>query len=174
MSKPPKVLILVDDGYHELELFYPWYRFLEEGYECDIASSQIKPVNGKRGKTVTPSISYNDVNIDDYCILVIPGGHAPEIIRLDEKALYIVREFFRLDKLVACICHGGQILVSARVLKDRKGTCYVSIKDDLIAAGMEYIDEPVVVDRNFISSRQPSDLPFFVKEIMKNHIKNII
>jgi len=162
-----KVLLLADEGYHELELFYPWYRFIEEGIECDIASSQIKPITGKRGKVIIPTLAYDNVNIDDYQALIIPGGHSPEIIRQDEKALKIVRGFFHCNKIVGCICHGGQILVSAGVLKGKKGTCYRSIKDDLIAAGMKYIDEPVVVDGNLITSRQPSDLPSFTKELVR-------
>jgi protease I len=108
-----------------------------------------------------------DVNPDEYDFLVLPGGKAPSAVRQEEAALDIARAFFERGKPVAAICHGPQILVSAGLLRNRHATCYRSVAEELKKAGALYDDKEFVVDGNLITSREPSDLPAFMREIGK-------
>ncbi|MBN1134295.1 MAG: DJ-1/PfpI/YhbO family deglycase/protease [Methanosarcinaceae archaeon] len=112
-------------------------------------------------------ISIDDVIPSEFDILVLPGGKAPEKIRLEHKALEIARHFFNNDKTVAAICHGAQTLISAGLLKERRATCYIAIRDDLKLAGATYEDREVVVDGNLVTSRHPADLYAFGRELVK-------
>lgn len=125
------------------------------------------PITGKQGYEINADIAFKDVNPADYDILVISGGKGPEKMRLDKDALEIVKHFFRENKPVAAICHGPQVLVSAGVIKGRKATCWIGIRDDIIAAGAFYEDNEVVVDGNLVSSRNPGDLFAFGREMIK-------
>jgi protease I len=125
------------------------------------------PITGKHGYEINADIAFKDVNPADYDILVISGGKGPEKMRLDKDALEIVKHFFREKKPVAAICHGPQVLVSAGVIKGRKATCWIGIRDDIIAAGAFYEDNEVVVDGNLVSSRNPGDLFAFGREMIK-------
>ncbi len=125
------------------------------------------PITGKHGYEINADVAFKDVNPADYKILVISGGKGPEKMRLDKDALEITRYFFKENKPVAAICHGPQVLVSAGVIKGRKATCWLGIRDDIIAAGALYEDCEVVVDGNLISSRSPHDLYAFGREMIK-------
>lgn len=162
-----KALILSDNDFEDREVFYPYYRLLEGGIEVFLASSEEKEIRGKYGIMVKPDLAFEDVKPEDFDVLVIPGGKAPEKVRLNKDALKIVKHFFELRKPVAAICHGPQVLISAGVIKGRRATCFVSVRDDLIAAGARYEDLSVVVDGNLITSRAPPDLPDFARELMK-------
>jgi protease I len=109
----------------------------------------------------------DEVNPDEYTILVLPGGAAPAAVRKEPKALDIARNFFARSKPVAAICHGPQILISAGLLQGRRATCYISVADELKEAGALYEDREVVVDANLVTSREPADLPAFMRETMK-------
>ncbi|WP_338601941.1 type 1 glutamine amidotransferase domain-containing protein [Sulfolobus tengchongensis] len=166
--EPKKVLFLVGEEFEDIELLYPFYRVMEEGFKPVIAWKEANSkVTGKHGYTVVSDISFKDVRPEDYVALVIPGGRGPEHIRTLEEVKNITRKFFELKKPVAAICHGPQILISANLVKGRKLTSVASIKDDVIAAGGMYIDDSVVVDENLISSRVPSDLPQFASTLIK-------
>jgi protease I len=162
-----KALIISGDLFEDTELLVPWYRLLEENIEVDIASIQAGVITGKHGYTVTAGFSLEAVVADYYDLLVLPGGKAPAELRTQEPLLEIVRHFFEKDKTVAAICHGPQILVSAGVLAGRKATCYQGVAEEVKDAGAEYQDVEVVVDTNLITSRIPSDLPAFCRELMK-------
>jgi protease I len=162
-----KALIISADGYEDSELLVPYYRFLEEGIEADIASMTKGPIKGKHGYEVEVTRTLTDVAPDDYDILVLPGGRAPGVVRKERTAQEIAQEFFRKAKPVAAICHGPQILISAGLLEGKRATCYRSVADELKASGALYEDKPVVVDGNLVTSRQPSDLPAFMREVMK-------
>ena len=165
---PGKVLFLVGEEYEDIELLYPFYRVIEEGFTPVIAWKEARAkVTGKHGYTVVSDLSFREVRVEDYIALVIPGGRGPERIRNIPEVKEITRKFFEQRKPVAAICHGPQVLISAGVIRGRKGTSYESIKDDVIAAGGEYIDAPVVEDQNLISSRHPGDLPFFAASLVK-------
>lgn len=139
----------------------------EEGISTHVASMKKGPIKGKQGYEINADIAFKDVNPANYDILVISGGKGPEKMRLDKDALEITRHFFKENKPVAAICHGPQVLISAGVIKGRKATCWIGIRDDIIAAGALYEDSEVVVDGNLVSSRSPSDLYAFGREMIK-------
>ena len=163
----PKALIMTADGFEDIEVLYPYYRLLEAGFEVIIAAPQAGEIKGKVGYRIKADKSFSEVNPEEYDVLVIPGGRAPERVRLDPNALKIVRHFFENDKPVAVMCHGPQVLISAGVVKGRRLTSYWGVKDDVIVAGGEWVDEPVVVDGNLVSARYPPDIPFWMREFMK-------
>ncbi len=162
-----KALLISSDKYEDSELLVPYYRLLEEGIEVDLASMKKGPITGKHGYEVQATKTLSQVSADDYDILVLPGGRAPEAVRKEPKAVEIVRDFFLKGKPVAAICHGPQLLITAGLLKGRRATCYRTVVDELKAAGARYEDKEVVVDGNLVTSRQPSDLPAFMRETMK-------
>jgi len=162
-----KALIISADNFEDTELLFPYYRLKEEGIHVDIASINKGKIKGKHGYEVEIDKSLRDIRPDDYEILILPGGKAPEVIRREKEALHIARHFFEKNKPVAAICHGPQTLVSANLLKGRHATCYRTVADELRASGAVYEDREVVVDGNLITSRQPSDLPSFMREIIK-------
>ncbi|AQT70141.1 Putative cysteine protease YraA [Anaerohalosphaera lusitana] len=160
-----KALILVAGGVEDMEFYYPFYRLKEAGIPVDVAGPEKGKVHGKHGYPVDINESLSSIHADDYDLLILPGGKSPETVRLYSRALEVTRQMMEAGKCVAAICHGGQVLVSADVLKGRRATCYKAIRDDLKAAGATYVDEEVVVDGNLITSRVPDDLPAFFREI---------
>jgi protease I len=162
-----KALIISADRFEDLELFYPYYRLREQGLDVDVASPRGGRIEGIHGYTVEQTHPLDQIDPDAYSLVVIPGGRAPEKVRLSPHALAIVRHFTGRNKPVAAICHGAQVLISARVLPGRILTCWEGIRDDVIAAGGGYEDAEVVVDGNLVSSRRPADLPAFCREIIR-------
>jgi protease I len=162
-----KVLIVSADNFEDSELLVPYYRFLEEGYHVDVSSPQKGKITGKHGYEVEVTKTLQEVDPAEYDLLVLPGGKAPEVLRQDEKVLEVARYFFRRKLPVAAICHGPQILISADLLEGRHATCYRSVVDELKSAGALYENREVVVDGNLVTSRQPSDLPAFMRETLK-------
>jgi protease I len=133
----------------------------------DIVSVKKGTIGGKHGYKIHVDKILREIHPDEYDILILPGGKAPETIRRKEQALDIARHFFQKNKPVSAICHGPQTLISAGLLKDRHATCYKTVAQEMRAAGAVYEDKEVVVDKNLVASRQPSDLPFFMRETMK-------
>jgi protease I len=162
-----KALIISADDFEDSELLFPYYRFKEEGISVDIASMKTGGIKGKHGYEVDANKSLRDIKPDDYDFLFLPGGKAPEQIRKEESALKAAKYFFEHDKPVFAICHGPQTLISAGLLKGRRATCYKSVAGEMKEAGVLYEDSEVVLDGNLVTSRQPSDLPAFMREIMK-------
>jgi protease I len=162
-----KALIISADHFEDTELLVPYYRLKEAGFEVDVASISRGNINGKHGYEVRVDKALRDVHAKDYDLLVLPGGKAPAALRKEPAALEIVKEFFLGNKPVAAICHGPQILVTAGVLKGRRATCYHSVAEELKEAGALYEDSEVVVDGNLVTSRQPSDLPAFMRETIR-------
>ena len=163
-----KVAILIEDLYQVLEVWYPFLRLKEEGTTVQFIGTGSKDTYGsKEGYPAKVDASIDQVNPKDFDGVVIPGGFAPDILRRYEKIIQFVKQIHDDGKIVAAICHGGWLLVSAGIIKGRKATCFFAIKDDLIAAGADYVDEEVVVDGNIITSRKPEDLPVFVVEVIK-------
>src|SRR5438094_6586377 len=155
------ILAFVDDLYEDLELWYPRLRLEEAGYQTRLAGSEMKTFRGKNGYPATAEALLNDVKSADFIGLLIPGGFMPDKLRRDPKVLSLTREFCEQGKMVAFICHGGWIAISAKILKGKRATGSRGIKDDLENAGAIWADEPVVVDGNLISSRTPKDLAPF-------------
>ena len=163
-----KILMFVDELYEDLELWYPKIRLEEEGYEVIIAGvTKGKIYTGKHGYPCEAEASLDEIKAEDFDGLVIPGGFAPDKLRRIPKVLQLTNRIHKEGKLVAHICHAGWIPISARIMKGFKCTSTPGIKDDLINAGAIWVNEPVVIDRNMISSRGPKDLHLFCKEIIK-------
>jgi len=163
-----KALIISADNFEDSELLVPYYRLQEAGVEVTVASlCGGGSIKGKHGYEVVVDKTLDEVNPDDYAILVLPGGAAPAVVRKEPQAIEIARSFFASNKPVAAICHGPQILISAGLLQGRRATCYMSVADELKEAGALYEDREVVVDANLVTSRQPADLPAFMRETMK-------
>lgn len=168
-----KALIISADHFEDTELLVPYYRLKEAGFEVDVASISRGKINGKHGYEVGVDKALRDVQAKDYDILVLPGGKAPSELRKQPVALEIVKEFILGNKPIAAICHGPQILAAAGVLRGRHATCYHSVAEELKQAGALYEDSEVVVDGNLVTSRQPSDLPAFMRETIRMMAKDV-
>lgn len=162
-----KAAVLVEDNYQVLEVWYPYLRLREEGVNTVLVGPEKKEYKSKEGYPAEAELSIKEAKPEDFDILVIPGGYAPDILRRHAEVNKFVKNMFEADKVIACICHGGWVLVSAGILKGKTVTGFFAIKDDLINAGATYTDKEVVVDGNLITSRNPYDLPAFCKEIIK-------
>ncbi len=162
-----RALIISADNFEDTELLVPYYRLKEEGIHVDVASMKKGKIKGKHGYEVEVDKTLKEVDPNDYDILILPGGKAPELIRKEKDALEIAKDFFHKNKPVSAVCHGPQILISAGLLRGRHATCYKSVAKEMKDAGAIYKDEEVVIDGNLVTSRQPSDLPVFLREIMK-------
>lgn len=167
MQKDKTVLAFLDDVYEDLELWYPKLRLEEAGYAVKCAAPEIKTCTGKHGYPAQSDLLLKDAHSRDFCGLLVPGGFMPDKLRRDTKVLSLTREFFEQGKLVAFICHGGWIPISAKILKGKRATGSRGIKDDMENAGAIWVDEPVVVDGNLISSRTPRDLAPFAAAMVK-------
>ena len=163
-----RIAILIEDLFNERELIYPYYRLLEEGYEVHLVGPKKDTVyTAKSGLTEKSTHASNEIRAEDYDGVVIPGGFSPDFMRRTKATVDFVRDMDKLNKPVAAICHGGWMLASACNLKGKKVTSFFSIKDDMVHAGAEYIDKEVVVSGNIITSRNPNDLPVFLKTIVE-------
>ncbi len=166
--KGKRIAVLAADLYQEMEVWYPLLRFREDGAETVAVGAEAgKTYASKKGYPVVADKSIAEVNAKDFDAVVIPGGWAPDTLRQDERMLKFVREMDSAGKVVAAICHAGWVLCSAGILRGRKATCFKAIKDDMVHDGAKYVDEEVVVDGNLITSRMPTDLPAFCREIVK-------
>lgn len=162
-----RVLILCGPDYEDMELHYPRYRLIEEGAEVVVAGIGDSAYTGKKGYPVTVDAQVSDLAARDFDAVVIPGGYAPDHMRRSEPLLALVREFHDEGKTVAAICHAPWVAISAGILKGKRMTCVPAIKDDVINAGADYVDEPVVVDGNLVTSRRPDDLPVFLPALIE-------
>ena len=160
-------LIVSGDGFEDSELTYPLYRLREAGFTVDVASPDGDSFESKHGQSQEADLAIEDVDSDSYEFLVVPGGRAPENMRLDAPAAAdLIAAFDDEGKPIASICHGAQLLISADVLDGRTVTAYWSLKPDVENAGATFHDEPVVVDGTLVTSRYPDDLPAFTEEFL--------
>ena len=159
-----KVINLVHEDFEDLELWYPTLRLQEEGISVHlVGESRGKAYKGKHGVPAVADLGFADVRAADYDGLLVPGGWAPDKLRRFPECLALVRAVHEAGKPVGQICHAGWVLVSAGILKGRRVTSVGAIRDDMINAGAVWVDEPVVVDGNLVSSRRPPDLPQYVR-----------
>lgn len=156
----------MDDIYEDLELWYPKLRLEEAGWPMRLAGPELRTFAGKHGYPAKADLLLRDACSADFAGLLIPGGFMPDKLRRDPQVLALTREFFAAGKLVAFICHGGWIPISAKILRGRRATGSLGIKDDLENAGAVWVDEPVVVDGHLVSSRTPRDLAPFAKAMV--------
>jgi len=164
-----KIAVLVEDFYQDLEVWYPILRLREAGHTVvTVEPRRQKHYKGKWGYPIDADCSIDDVKPADFDAVVIPGGWAPDKLRLSEAVLQFVKVMDQQRKIVAAICHAGWVLASAGICKGRTLTAYIAIKDDLVNAGAKFLDQEVVQDGNLITSRKPDDLPAFCKAILNN------
>lgn len=162
-----KIAVLVENDYQDMEVWYPLYRLREEGYETVVVGPRAIQYASKHGYPIKAEVAASEVRSDDFAGVVIPGGWAPDRLRQDSGVLRLVKDLFDKGRVVACICHGGWVLASAGVLKGKRVTSYVAIRDDMIHAGAEWVDQEVVRDGRLVTSRKPDDLPAFCREMLK-------
>lgn len=167
MAKERRIGILVEDHYEELELWYPYHRLREAGWEPVLVGPQKKTYHGKKGSyPAMADTTTADMDASRLAALIVPGGYAPDLMRRDPALLALVATMDRAGRPIAAICHAGWVLVSAGIVKGRRVTSFVSIRDDLVNAGAEWTDEEVVVDGNLVTSRHPGDLPAFTTALL--------
>jgi len=163
-----KVAIMVDEMYQVLEVWYPYYRLKEAGIDVDLVAAEAKSqYHSKEGYPCVSEMSVNDADVGDYDAMVIPGGFAPDFMRRNPDVIKFANDMVKADKIIAAICHGGWLLCSTPVYKNKRATCFMAIKDDIKNAGAQYVDAECVVDGNLITSRKPDDLPAFCTAILK-------
>jgi len=177
-----KVLIVAGDAVEAQEIFYPYYRMKEEGFEVKVAAPSKKEIltvvhdfePGVETYTEKPGyrfrwvdLSFKEVKPEEYDGLIIPGGRAPEYIRTYPELKSVVEHFFKANKPVAAICHGPLVLTAYGLVKGRKMTAYMVLKSDIEAAGATYLDQEVVVDGNLVTSRAWPDNPAWMREFIK-------
>jgi protease I len=172
------VIIITNSEFEEPEVIYPYYRLKSAGFNVDIATINGYDVKGKWGYPISAMIKPNvpldifSLKSNNFDLVVIPGGLLPpDKLRQDKATLDFIVDMHSQNKIVASICHGPWVLVSAGILKGVKATCYPSMIDDLNNCGAKYIDSSVVIDKNIVTSRRPSDLPQFVDAIISLLIK---
>jgi len=162
-----QILIFLEDAYEDLEIMYPKYRLLEAGFGVVLAAPKAgAKYSGKHGYPAVSDAAIADMKSADFAGVVCAGGWMPDKLRRDEKIKHLIREFHQAQKLVAAICHGGWMPISAGIYPGVKVTGSPGIKDDLINAGAVFEDAECVVDRHFVSSRRPDDLPAFMRGVL--------
>jgi deglycase len=167
-----KIACVLGQGFEDSEFRVPYDRLKQEGYQIDVigvkAGEELKGYKGK--EKVKAEKSIDQVKLDDYDALLIPGGQSPDHLRADKRVVEFVKAFDQAGKLVAAVCHGPQLLIAAHLVKGRTLTAWQTIQDDLKQIGATVKDEPVVIDRNWITSRKPDDLKQFSDAIV-DHVE---
>lgn len=161
------VCFLLADKYEDSEMTNPYEAVKEAGHQAVIIGIEKGvELKGKKGAVYTSDLSISEANVDDYDAVIIPGGSAPETLRVNDDVVEFVKKANEQGKVIAGICHGPQVMISADILKGKTATSFKGIRDDLKNAGSNYVDQEVVVDGNIITSRTPKDEPAFIKEIL--------
>lgn len=163
-----KIAIMVDEMYQVLEVWYPYYRFVEAALEVNLVAAEAKKqYHSKEGYPCVSGIAAGQADAGDYDCMVVPGGFAPDFMRRDAGVIKFANDMVSDGKVIAAICHGGWLLCSTEAYRGKKATCFMAIKDDIKNAGAEYVDAECVVDGNLITSRKPDDLPAFCAAILE-------
>ena len=166
--KGKRAAVLVEEMYQELEVWYPVYRLREAGCQVALVGPEAgETYPSKHGYPAKSDKAARDVSANDFDLLVIPGGYAPDHLRRFEPMIRLTSTMAEQGKIIAAICHGPWVLCSTQALKGRKATCFFAIKDDVINAGGKYVDAEVMRDGNIITSRKPDDLPAFMQTIIQ-------
>ncbi len=161
-----KIALFAEEGYEALELWYPYFRLREEGADVDLLGTGASSYDSKHGYAVSVDYKIDNVVVSNYDGVVVPGGHAPDRMRRHPPMVRFLRDLYEGGKVCAAICHAGSMLISAGITADLTCTSFASIRDDLEAAGADWVDRPVVRDGNVITSRKPDDLAAFCREII--------
>ena len=168
MIEGSRVAVLIEDGFEDAELIEPIRAVKDAGAKVVvIGSGSRKTYRGKRGKAIKADVVAEQVKAEDFDAIIIPGGYAPDKMRLHQPMIDLVREAHDLGKVVAAICHGPQLLISADIVKGRRATSWSSVAVDIKNAGARWVDDSMVQDGNLITSRKPADIPGFNKAIIE-------
>jgi protease I len=162
-----RALIVSADRFEDSELSESLQQLRAKGVEADIAAPQQGPITGKHGLRVSAGLALSTVWAENYDLLLLPGGKAPASLRKIPEAVAIARHFLQADKPVAAICHGPQLLLATSLMAGRTATCYRAVRQELEATGATYLDREVVVDGNLVISRQPADIPAFMRAVFR-------
>ena len=163
-----KLLLLIENEFRDEEVIYPYYRFKEAGYDVKVVGPEAdKEYKGKFGVVFKSDLSASQISLDYVVAVIIPGGNAPDKMRIQKNMVDLVKRASRQQKIIAAICRGGWMLVEADTIRGKKVTGYRSIATDLKNAGGQYLDKEVVVDGNLVTSRIPADLPAFCRSILE-------
>ena len=163
-----KIAVLVENGFEDVELLYPYYRFQEAGYRVEVVGPEAGVVySGKKGGSIKSTLTPKDVDLDEYAAVIVPGGWAPDRMRTKPGLVQLVRDADSKGLVIAAICHAAQLLVEADILRGRKLTCFRAVITDVRNAGGEYLDQEVVVDGNLVTSRTPPDMPAWCRETLR-------
>ncbi len=163
-----KAILLVENGFEDVELFYPYYRLQEAGYGVDVVGPKADEVySGKKGGSIRSTASPEGLSLDDYAAVVVPGGWAPDRMRTRPSMVKLVKDADERGLVIGAICHAAQLLIEADIVRGRRLTCVRSVSTDVKNAGGDYVNEPVVVDGNLVTSRYPPDMPVWLPEILK-------
>lgn len=164
----PDAIMVIEDGFEDSEALYPYYRLQEAGYDVTVAGKgSSQTVTGKHGLPLTTDKKVSKVHGDKADIVVVPGGQAPDRMRMDKEFVRVVKEAADGDTILAAICHAGQLLVEADVVRGKRLTSWPSVRKDLENAGAQWVDEEVVVDGLLVTSRKPDDLPAWMRETLQ-------
>jgi len=161
-----RIAILVAEGVEDLEFYVPLMRLQEEGAEVIAAGLDLKPVRGKNGLEITTTAKIDSLNAKDLFALVIPGGWAPDKLRRHSAVTKLVKEMNDANKTIGIICHGGSVAISANIVRGRRATGSLGIKDDLVNAGATWVDEPAFREGNQVWGRVVADIPDFCRELV--------
>lgn len=164
-----KMVMLIEQDFEDIEVSEPVRMFRSAGIQITVVGNEAgKTYTGKKGKiNIKADVTPNEINVNDYSAIFIPGGYAPDKMRMHQSMVDLVKAFYDTGKIVAAICHGPQILISAGLVKGRRMTSWPSVAVDLKNAGATYIDEAVVIDGQFITSRKPGDIPEFTGAVIE-------
>lgn len=166
-TDPPLAIVLAEDLYEDLELHYPRLRLLEAEFDVQIAGPKAGTVyKSKHGYPVTTDVSFAEVDPQRVAVLIIPGGYAPDRMRRSNDCLKLVRNAWEAGAICGVICHGGWVAISAGIVDGKRATSFFAIRDDMVNAGANWVDEPAVVDGQLVTARIPSDLPEFVQAVL--------
>jgi protease I len=162
-----RIAVLAEDNYQELELWYPALRMREAGAQVSVVGmAGVEEYHSKLGYPVKVDVAADAVSAEDFDAVIVPGGYAPDRMRRHKEMLDLVRGVFERGGVVAAICHAGWVPISAGIVRGKRVTSFSAIKDDLVNAGAEWVDEEVVQDSNLITSRVPTDLPAFCRTVI--------
>ncbi len=162
-----KVLLLVENGFEDAEALYPYYRMQEAGYAVDVVGPAKGAVyKGKHGYPLTAALAPEEVDIAAYIAVIIPGGQAPDRMRINDGLVELVKAAHERKLVIGAICHGPQMLIEADIVRGLNVTCYKSVLTDILNAGAIYHDLPAIIDAGIVTSRTPADLPEFCRQIL--------
>ena len=167
-----KAIVLVENGFEDIELLYPYYRLMEAGYKVDVVGpTSGETYKGKKGGSISSTKAPEEVDVTEYDTLIVPGGWAPDRMRTKENMVKLVKAADEHGLVIGAICHAAQLLIEAEIVEGRNLTCVKSVSTDVKNAGGNYTNEALVVDGNLVTSRYPADIPVWMPAVIEKASK---